>query len=269
MGQAASPSLYDFAGGDPINSFDPDGRCPNGGSGKPTPDTSGVPGEPAPTNGGQNPSDPNPVAPNIGTSNANPSVDANSAAQAAAATDNVGSPPAGYNVEQSWSATNGSTNAVLYRNPITGATILAYQGSTSFSDAGTDIYNAFGGESARYQAAVQIAQSVQQTYPNTVLTGVSLGGGEAALASVRTGMTAITFNAAGVVPSNYNIAGSTSQITNYHVATDALTLFQTVTSFPSALGNQVTLLPGNILYAFSPILAHTSASILSSLNIKH
>ncbi len=29
MGQSASPSLYDFAGGDPVNSFDPDGRCKN------------------------------------------------------------------------------------------------------------------------------------------------------------------------------------------------------------------------------------------------
>lgn len=28
MGQSASPSLYDFAGGDPVNSFDPTGRCP-------------------------------------------------------------------------------------------------------------------------------------------------------------------------------------------------------------------------------------------------
>jgi RHS repeat-associated protein len=27
MGQAASPSLYDFAGGDPVNFFDPNGRC--------------------------------------------------------------------------------------------------------------------------------------------------------------------------------------------------------------------------------------------------
>jgi RHS repeat-associated protein len=30
MGQAASPSLYDFAGGDPVNFFDPTGRCPKG-----------------------------------------------------------------------------------------------------------------------------------------------------------------------------------------------------------------------------------------------
>ena len=27
MGQSSSPSLYDFAGGDPVNSFDPTGRC--------------------------------------------------------------------------------------------------------------------------------------------------------------------------------------------------------------------------------------------------
>jgi RHS repeat-associated protein len=30
MGQAASPSLYDFAHGDPVNYFDPDGRCEKG-----------------------------------------------------------------------------------------------------------------------------------------------------------------------------------------------------------------------------------------------
>jgi RHS repeat-associated protein len=28
LGQAASPSLYDFVGGDPVNFFDPTGRCP-------------------------------------------------------------------------------------------------------------------------------------------------------------------------------------------------------------------------------------------------
>jgi len=32
MGQAASPSLYDYAHGDPVNFVDPDGRCPNNGA---------------------------------------------------------------------------------------------------------------------------------------------------------------------------------------------------------------------------------------------
>jgi len=37
LGHAASPSLYDFAGGDPVNSFDPDGRCKNGSGSTPCP----------------------------------------------------------------------------------------------------------------------------------------------------------------------------------------------------------------------------------------
>jgi hypothetical protein len=197
----------------------------------------------------------------------------NNFAQAAATTDGVGSAPAGYVAQQSWTVANGGTNAVLYLNPTTGATILAYQGTRTdslgdfFSDLGTDILNAFGGQSSRYTFAVSIAQSVQDQYPDTVLTGLSLGGGEAALASVQTGLTAVTFNAAGVNPANYHITGSTSQITNYSVATDGLTLLQTVTPLPSALGNQVTLSPGNAWYAVNPIAAHGSSSILSSLGI--
>jgi len=62
MGQAASPSLYDFAGGDPVNFFDPDGRCPGGSGG--TSQTQSpflIPVDPAP--GGENPSDPNRYTP--------------------------------------------------------------------------------------------------------------------------------------------------------------------------------------------------------------
>ena len=47
MGYGASPSLYDFSLGDPINRFDPDGRASPGSAG-------GVP-----SGGGQNPVDPN------------------------------------------------------------------------------------------------------------------------------------------------------------------------------------------------------------------
>jgi hypothetical protein len=45
MGQAASPSLYDFAGGDPVNFFDPTGRCQQNPQ--------------SPNNWGQNNKDPN------------------------------------------------------------------------------------------------------------------------------------------------------------------------------------------------------------------
>jgi len=65
MGQAASPSLYDFCGGDPVNFFDPDGRCPNTGNRypnglyKPT-EVNIANGVNDPGVGGQNPVDPNP-----------------------------------------------------------------------------------------------------------------------------------------------------------------------------------------------------------------
>jgi hypothetical protein len=49
LGQAASPSLYDFCGGDPVNFFDPSGRCPQ---------------SQTQNNWGQNFQNPNPVDPN-------------------------------------------------------------------------------------------------------------------------------------------------------------------------------------------------------------
>ena len=58
-GHASSPSLYDFAGGDPVNNFDPDGRCAHG-DGSPFNFNTGLiptPGDPIVW--GQNPNDPN------------------------------------------------------------------------------------------------------------------------------------------------------------------------------------------------------------------
>jgi hypothetical protein len=61
MGQAASPSLYDFAGGDPVNYFDPTGRCSQKSNSQPfTPGPFGpLPNFNDPTIGGLNPFDPN------------------------------------------------------------------------------------------------------------------------------------------------------------------------------------------------------------------
>ena len=67
IGQGASPSLYDFAGGDPVNSFDPDGRCPDGrypnGLFKPSEvNINGGPRNSDPGVGGGNPDDPQNLA---------------------------------------------------------------------------------------------------------------------------------------------------------------------------------------------------------------
>jgi len=60
MGQAASPSLYDFVGGDPVNFFDPDGRCPGTPNPTPPPTSTSTPtAPPDPGPDGQNSDDPN------------------------------------------------------------------------------------------------------------------------------------------------------------------------------------------------------------------
>jgi len=71
FGQAASPSLYDFAGGDPVNSFDPTGRCPDKNSNQGNTSGQQLADQIAnfqfvdPVNGGQNPADPQVAQQNV------------------------------------------------------------------------------------------------------------------------------------------------------------------------------------------------------------
>lgn len=74
MGQAASPSLYDYAGGDPVNLFDPTGRADQPAdslsNSPPVPNRNAVTqNATTPVNGGQNPS-----APTVGGSGNSTSV---------------------------------------------------------------------------------------------------------------------------------------------------------------------------------------------------
>jgi len=124
--------------------------------------------------------------------------------------------------------------------------ILAFRGTQTLSDWGTDFYNAFGGVSSRYTSALNIGQMVQMKYAghDITITGHSLGGGEGGLVSAATGLKAITFNAAGVDPSHYGVSGGTGQITNFRVWGEPLTTLQTLIHLiPSAVGNQVNQTP--------------------------
>lgn len=88
-----------------------------------------------------------------------------------------------------------------------------------------------------------------------VFTGHSLGGRNAAIASVATGARAVTFNAAGVSAADYALAtaagpaigqgmgGGSSRITNYYTDSDPLSQAQNPSPFalvgiPRALGTQ-------------------------------
>jgi fermentation-respiration switch protein FrsA (DUF1100 family) len=170
--------------------------------------------------------------------------------------------PPGYSVKKVYKeGEEGSrTDAVLYSNDTTGALILAYRGTTpTWNDWwNANGANAFGIEAPKYRGAVDLALDVQNDNAglSITLTGHSLGGGEAALASMATGLTAITFNAAGVDPKQYDITGGDqARITNFKLLWEPLStsqdiikpiLFSHPLSFglhepPDALGHQVYL----------------------------
>jgi hypothetical protein len=176
---------------------------------------------------------------------------------------------AGFTTAQTFSVTDNGTNAALFTANADNTTsayswVLGYEGTATFSDVGPDVSNAFG-TSSRYTAAVDIAGQVEQDYGDDgLLTGHSLGGGEAALASYVTGITAITFNAAGVQPSAYGYVGSASQITNYTVAGEPLTTAQSVLPIPGALGNQVVMSPVTFPW-FSNGFNHSMNAVIRAL----
>jgi RHS repeat-associated protein len=255
MGQGESPSLYDFCGGDPVNFFDPDGRCP--GTNSPTPPILPTPIPTTdPTKGGGNPDDPN-------------SQIVKDAASASAGSYDYSTPP-GYRLLSIYSVNpDGSgTNAVVYQNKANGNIIIAYEGTDSLSDYGTDAANAAGYKSSRYTAAVDIANSIMQQYQNNnvIVTGHSLGGGEAALVGAATGLTTITFNAAGVDPTQYGDSSSnTGNITNYSILGEPLSTSQFSNPLlPQAQGTQIILAPVTYPTAGNA-LNHSMSSVLAAI----
>lgn len=137
----------------------------------------------------------------------------------------------------------------LFKDDSTGDIIVAFRGTATSADVKTDAANALA-TAVAYKSAITLAQTIVQTaqswYPNANITfvGHSMGGGEAALASAATGLPAVTFNAAGVVPSRYGIPTfDPSRITNYNVIGEPLTTGQILTPLPNALGSQVYLPP--------------------------
>lgn len=154
-------------------------------------------------------------------------------------------------------------DAKIYRDSH-GRVVVSFGGTqpTQLGDIRSD-----GVGSNHYLLSQQAEQSVQLALAlrnsvgtdNMILTGHSLGGRNAALASVATGARAVTFNAAGVSAGDHLYAstaggGSVSlleyaagtmgvglaapNVTNYYTKTDPLTIAQIGTSLPDAIGQQ-------------------------------
>ena len=157
-------------------------------------------------------------------------------------------------------------DAAVYRNE-SWQYVLAFAGTTSVADWGTNLQQGVGALSGQHLRAIAVAQALARAVgsDNMVITGHSLGGGLASTASVATDIPAVTFNAAGVHPNTvlaatalgHDDAGySSGQIRNYHVRGEMLTTLQNpLGSFvdhvpfvgddplPNALGTQIAVDP--------------------------
>jgi hypothetical protein len=166
-------------------------------------------------------------------------------------------------------------DAALYRAP-DGTLVLAYRGTEpkELNDWTTDLKQAAGLQSDQYDEAAYLAHRVQASYPDEKIeiTGHSLGGGLAQVASAATGYRATTFNAAGIDDATfarYNVLPSDVKSQNYTVQGEALTTGQSWLPIPAASGEQITLegrdANGNVL-PWNPVGRHGMDSVQESLN---
>lgn len=109
------------------------------------------------------------------------------------------------NIEKERWENESGFKASLYYNEKENIYILAFAGTENLKDWVTDIRQGVGlddGKRGQYRKAVELARKLQHKIKkeNLVITGHSLGGGLASIASAVTGSNAYTFNAAGLHP---------------------------------------------------------------------
>ena len=144
-------------------------------------------------------------------------------------------------------STGNGFDAAIYQNA-QGQYVVAYRGTDDWGlansgDANDNALQGLGFEvdqTSQYSDAIALAQRAEQVFGdgNVVVTGHSLGGGLASAASIATGATGVTFNAAGLsnntleqtLGQNPNAARQTladnGQIRRYAVNGDPLTAAQ-------------------------------------------
>lgn len=125
--------------------------------------------------------------------------------------------------------------ASLYYNEKENLYILAFTGTENLKDWITDIRQGIGLDDKKrgqYRKAIELADKVQEYagQKNLIITGHSLGGGLASIASVATGCNAYTFNAAGLHPKTLKdqelSPNSMGQIQAYYSTDDPLNMIQ-------------------------------------------
>ncbi|MGJ9423089.1 hypothetical protein [Aeromicrobium sp. CF3.5] len=132
--------------------------------------------------------------------------------------------------------------------------VLSFRGTqpSETDDIFQDLQNAGNLPSEQHQWSIRVAQEAGERAAGAGgdldITGHSLGGSLASTASIATGQTATTFNAAGVGAGNHLLAmlaggkgRSEEQITNFHTPNDPLTFVQSVATVDVAAGAFITV----------------------------
>ncbi|WP_428025390.1 hypothetical protein, partial [Arcobacter sp.] len=142
--------------------------------------------------------------------------------------------------------------SAVYVNKITGEVTYGYAGTDGIDakDIRTNLVQGIGLTSDAYKQAianaVKFKNATQKLGVKASLTGHSLGGGEAAAGSEKTGLEAKTYNAAGVHPFTVINGEGTGNIDNYFMQYDPLTILQNIyLILPNASGKQHILKSNN------------------------
>ena len=165
--------------------------------------------------------------------------------------------------------------SALYLNENTGEVTYAYAGTDpKWNDIKTDLFQGIGIPTDAYTQAINNAvkfnEATQELGVKASVTGHSLGGGEAAAASEKTGLEAKTYNAAGVHPFTVINGVGTKNIDNYYMQADPLTNAQLfIFQLPFASGTQHELLPIQDANIFQNInIGHSIDTIRKNSNFK-
>ncbi len=166
----------------------------------------------------------------------------------------------------------------LFERTLDGKTEYAYvfAGSNSVGDYIEDFVQVFG-IAPQFESAIHNARVLSTELGDKELTfvGHSLGGGEAAAASMSTGRDAITFNPSAVSPLTMltNNLGSASNVTNYRIIPTGLSPIRVGGCFVNNLQENIGLYPPGhtILIPFSiinPFSAHSIDNFVDYFNPK-
>ena len=136
---------------------------------------------------------------------------------------------------------NGLTYGIYYKeNEGSTEYVLAFGGSHEYSDYMTDIKQAMGMPDSQYGIAKELGEKFKCLYDGyeKTIVGHSLGGGLSQVASMATGIDAITFNPAAIHINTKNALGlsnaPTGQIKNVIVRGDIVTSVQDVSNFANS-----------------------------------